>query len=64
MSLIALIESLEPAILAEIESLVRPILSSTSPSDAIAKAKRNLEMDALDAATDAALNASLKKAHQ
>lgn len=63
MSLIAVIEGLAPALLNELESLVLPILGSTDPSAQIAKAKRNLEMDALDAATDAALNAALKKAH-
>lgn len=64
MSLIQVLSKLAPALLNELETLVLPILGSPSPSAAIAKAKRGLEMDALESASDAAVNELLEKAHR
>jgi hypothetical protein len=64
MSLTQIITALGPFLLEEFESLGELIVSSKSPAEAIAKAKRNLEMDALDAATDASLDAALKALHK
>ena len=64
MSLINTLTSLAPAILSELESLILKIVSSKDPSAEIAKAKRGLEIDAMNAATDAALNEALKKLHK
>lgn len=64
MSITEIAAALGPFLLKEFESLGALIVSSKSPTDAIAKAKRNLEMDALDAATDAGLDLALKKLHE
>jgi hypothetical protein len=64
MSLVEIVAALGPFLLKEFESLGTLIASSSSPSEAIAKAKRNLEIDALVAATDATLDAALKASHK
>ncbi len=64
MSLIDTIVSLAPAAIKELELLLGPLLGAKDPADALAKARRNLEMDALDAATDAGLDAALKELHK
>jgi len=63
MSITEILASLGPMLVKEFESLGSLIVHSKSPAEAIAKAKRNLEMDALDKATDFALDAALKKIH-
>lgn len=63
MSIIDTILTLAPAIGNELTSIVNMIVGSKDPLGSIAKAKRVLEMDALDAATDAGLDAALKKLH-
>jgi len=63
MPLASIIAALGPFLLKEFESLGALIVSSKSPAEAIARAKRNLEMDAMDAATDAMLDEALKRLH-
>ena len=64
MSLIGTIVSLAPDALHELELLLTPLLGARDPKDALAKARRNLEMNALDAATDAGVSAALKEMHK
>lgn len=64
MSITEILVSLGPLLIKEFESLGALIVSSKSPAEAIAKAKRNLELDAMDAATDAGLDAALKALHK
>lgn len=55
MSLTDTLLELAPAVVHEIEILVRLIAMSDSPEDAVRKAQRVLIADAADAATDAGL---------
>lgn len=64
MSLIDTIISLAPAALHELELLLGPLLGAENPTDALAKARRNLEMDVLDKTTDIGLDAALKELHK
>lgn len=64
MSIIDAIQAAAPAVIAELEKLILPILGSSDPMAQIAKAKRNLEMDALDEAADLAANQALKALHK
>jgi len=63
MSLIGTIASLAPDILEEVDKIVHLIVDSKHPSEAAAKVRRNLEMDLMDKATDAGLDAALKALH-
>jgi len=64
MSLIGTIAALAPEALHELEMLIGPLLGAEDPKAALAKARRNLEMDALDKATDLGLDAALKELHK
>lgn len=64
MSLIDTIVGLAPSALRELELLLGPLLGASDPADALAKARRNLEMDVLDATADAGVSAALKELHK
>lgn len=63
MSITEILVKLGPILANEFIELGRLIAGSGSPGEAIAKAKRNLELDAMDAAADLAVDEALKKLH-